>query len=437
MKTKNVLLLLVFGVLSFVYVKGYFNMTYDINLTSYLNRNKTNRIFQREKKDIKNNNPNSLFWIEGNNNSISTPSVKTFSFDNKKLTEKVKKKKSKRKNLKKRKEWLKKLLALLEEKDISLINKDMLRETINTYSELERYPLNMIKLFKGAMKDPLISKHEKDISKKTIIHKKESPPPEDPTHSEENPNMVLASSEHEKYNYVIGEDDITFKVGISGKDGRVPVNVEGEVFNEKKEYVTTLQYFEDDDLTYMANFVAPDMNDSDLAGNYFVKIKATSHNKGENIASAYMFDSFSLQYRNYKFKRRIKEKLTINGDLEFNLYYQIYKTGNYIIQGTLYDKSDNPIAFVERPYELKKGRQWINIDFHGFLLSSQKISGPLILKHLSLKYVKNNFLTESSGLETPKFETKSYHWSEFNPYPDYNVVYGQKLMALELFLQSL
>ncbi len=354
-----------------------------------------------------------------------------------KIDEKAKKKRIAEKR-KRKKELLKRLLAKLEEAELEMMEKDALAEAIERYAEMVDYPTNLIPLGQNDH-DPLASNDPGDSFSS----------PQPPVGSGGNGNgngeeplknsYSLVGSKNQNY-YTIAEDEIEFNLSFLKRGEKFPAKIKADVFNQKKQFLTALSYVESRDATsnynYSASLILPEISSENLVGNYFIKVQASPSNI-KNGQTIYFFDSFALQYRQVKYKNKIIERLTADGDLEFEVRYQIYLAGNYIFQATLYDLNDNPVAFVEEPLTLDVGRYMLPIKFHGISFYNNRLSGPFILKHLALKYVKANLSTVSTGVDYPNYQTREYRWDQFNSEPVENEVLMNKLQNIESFLQTI
>src|SRR3989339_115397 len=249
---------------------------------------------------------------------------------------------------------------------------------------------------------------------------------------------AISGSRTQNY-YTIAEEEVEFALSVTEKNGRVPASIKAEVFNQKKEFVTAVAFNESREeglgYSYNGQLILPELSPENLVGNYFVKVEATvlpdNDTRVKKRPSLYFFDSFALQYRQAKFKNKITERLTEDGDLEFEAKYQIYQKGDYIFQATLYDMNGHPVAFVENPLSLEAGRFMLPITFHGILFYDGRLNGPFILKHLALKYVRPNLSTVNAGIDYPNHQTQEYNWEDFNAMPCDDKAMMSKLNSIE------
>ncbi|HLE10617.1 MAG: hypothetical protein A2504_08840 [Bdellovibrionales bacterium RIFOXYD12_FULL_39_22] len=351
------------------------------------------------------------------------------------------KKKEVAEKLKKKKELVKKILAELENAPLDVADKDALAESVKRYRRTSIYPPNLIPLGKN-QKDPLARPEGKNG---TFWQPLPIPNSNGPAEGE-SPLMgayAISGSRTQNY-YTIAEEEVEFALSVTEKNGRVPASIKAEVFNQKKEFVTAVAFNESREeglgYSYNGQLILPELSPENLVGNYFVKVEATvlpdNDTRVKKRPSLYFFDSFALQYRQAKFKNKITERLTEDGDLEFEAKYQIYQKGDYIFQATLYDMNGHPVAFVENPLSLEAGRFMLPITFHGILFYDGRLNGPFILKHLALKYVRPNLSTVNAGIDYPNHQTQEYNWEDFNAMPCDDKAMMSKLNSIESFLRE-
>jgi len=335
---------------------------------------------------------------------------------------------------------LEKMLAIIDQKFDSDLEKAMLKDGLKTYEENSLLPSNLTP-FGNKSSDPLEKKNNETIvtSQNSVSGTNVNGNNNNHNNNDEEVDLnIYAVASKEKSAYVANEDPIELYFEAYNKDVRIPAQVKAEVFNEDKELVTTLAYREVSPLKYLTTFENPYEFSDTPEGKYFVKIQATAKTDKSVSKKINMIESFSINSKKSRFSGSVNDMLTSQGNLLVNVAYRVYVSGTYLIQASLYDNAGKMIAFYEEPMHLERASQVvIPLEFHGYFFYLRKLNGPFNLKNISLSYVNSNLTNEVGGVNTPNYVTKNYQWTEFNQSPYENTQIRDKIKSIDNYLSSI
>ncbi len=335
----------------------------------------------------------------------------------KKLAEK-KKKKKKKKGKKKKK--------VTDDNDVNGDDldpenrKEMARRTIGVYSKMAQYPLTSTPLDPKTKSDPLTKKYDNSNAGQGTVTTADG---------------LTVRKWKDKMHFIASEEKVELFLEVKDRGEKAEAVIDAVVYDPNNNEVGKLAYnFDQVTGAYKAVF-APNIRDL-VFGKYLVRIKAGRKNSRAGEGSAYLIESFSLQDRKSRFTKNVNVDLTKHGDLLVKANYEIYEEGDYILEGTLYNLMGEPVAWAEKPITLATGTKWIPLEFHGYIFYKNQYSGPFVLRHLSLNYVKKNLSIINAGLSFPYYKTPKWHWKQFNKNPYDNVIMKEKIRKLQLWLSD-
>lgn len=238
-------------------------------------------------------------------------------------------------------------------------------------------------------------------------------------------------------------NEVLINAQILVHNSSVPGSIDAKVFNDNNEQVGSFVN------TYHNNYYELKLNNPDSSGfknltqkteNFLVRITATPENyQPQNTEDAFVSTTYSFALTHYyaKYLETITEKLNATNDLIFYALYDIAKKGTYIIEASIFNSSENLKASAERVITLEAGKQWIPIEFHGYIFFHNKLSGPFKLKNFALHAVNESNLSTIKGkLVTSNFLTKKYAWDDFNSTPYTNELLNEKKISLSSWRDS-
>ena len=355
----------------------------------------------------------------------------------------------------------KKLVAAIGEEEIDLekllkkrkkrLKNKMMKVALDLYQDMAQYPLENVPLKEGS--DPLVVAFASTPKFSSGISSTESENNGGGggySHAPEGQvEMTLGNLQlkgwKDKEHYIIAEDEVTLYLEVYDKGQKISAaSVEADIYNAQKELVTKVSYQNVGDNTYAAIFNLGSGLTENAAGKYYVAVKAeigeegvvAKKGSGSTNKMAHLFDTFSYQFRKAKFRNRITDELTSDKNLLFKARFNVYEEGQYIIQGTLYDKDNKLVALSEKPLELSVGTHWVPLEFYGYLFHDQKLNGPYYLKNIALNFVKKNLASVNHELNQPNYKTQEYQWEQFNSVPYNNSVMQYKVNQIQDYLSE-
>ena len=218
-------------------------------------------------------------------------------------------------------------------------------------------------------------------------------------------------------NYYTKEDEIIVKARLLNAGKVVRGNVRGKLKSGKK-----LDFKRSSEGSYQATISAENLD----FGGHMVKVSATF--AGQELKT---INQFKLMRQYYTFKGVKGGTLDSQGNLTFDVQFDVEEKGAYLLEGTLY-KKDKIIAIAENTVRLGEGEQRVPLKFHGHLFYKRRLDGPFKLKNLQFSYVNENLETHGNAkLIKPQFLSKKYAWDQFNNQPYFNETIGQKLEEMD------
>jgi hypothetical protein len=140
--------------------------------------------------------------------------------------------------------------------------------------------------------------------------------------------------------------------------------------------------------------------------------------------------SFAVRENYYNFQEVSENFITSNGNLKFILKFDILKSENYILEGSLFYKN-KLIGFAEKIHTLNKSNnQLVDLEFFGKIISDQEIDGQLELRNITLSPIKKDLRTININLISPKYTTERYSFDQFNSHSFNNRVLVDKIKII-------
>lgn len=225
--------------------------------------------------------------------------------------------------------------------------------------------------------------------------------------SVETPGLQARSWPNRNYNYLPGQTpSISIQVLQNGK--LIQANIEAKLYDEKNQLIKKILLKNNGGLTYHSEFKNLE------EGSYFLKYKASPKGNGGIVQAVQSVESFKVLKQNISFEGKMKDYLTPEGNLMIEAYIDVLEDGNYILESVCYNSKDLPVALAERIFTLKKGKQWVKYDYHGYIFTHAKEEGKFQIKHLSISRVAENLKVNAGKPFNPKHKTSSYEQIQFN-----------------------
>jgi len=375
-------------------------------------------VLAKEKKDrLSRLKVNGERLLASNGTSEEVSEEEDLNFPSKK--KKKEKDKKKRKDKKSRSQKRKSLSSSKKGESKNNTESESDEKSTQTYgitSQLSRLPSNNIELSENTT-DPLEEKN-KGTEQETSNGKNSLG------------ENIFVTSRKEKTTFSLAEEEVVLFLDVKKGNGDhiEDAEIKASVFNEDGHLVSDILYLKDSDgESYRANY-SPKEESNESTGDFLVKISVSE--TGKELNPTKLIETFSVNYRKSLFKKRVKSFVNDKKNLEVQAKYQVLEDGIYIIEGTLYDQSNRPIAYGEGIKQLTKKTQWVSLEFHGFLFYDRKANGPFYLKNVSLSFVKPNLTTESGRVDSPNHKTMPYKYSDFNNQPFVNITIQEKMKSL-------
>jgi hypothetical protein len=217
------------------------------------------------------------------------------------------------------------------------------------------------------------------------------------------------------------KDEVQLYLEVEKEDNTIPVEATAQIYNSDHEMIKEISYQETTKSNqYMASFRPEGDDFSRKLGKFYVKIKATESEDSENRKSIHLLEAFALNYEMATFRNRFRSKISKAKHLDFSAMYNIYQSGRYLLEATLYDNQGQLVGYTENIVTLKRGRHWVPFQFYGQLFHLKKASGPYHLKCISLSYINDNLSTVDAKVYQTSYKTKTYRYDDFSstPYDD-------------------
>jgi len=104
-----------------------------------------------------------------------------------------------------------------------------------------------------------------------------------------------------------------------------------------------------------------------------------------------------------------------NGHLRVDAEVQSESQGTYFLRATLYADGAEGGLFTQRRTELKPGRQWVALFFHGYMFRQLALDGPYRLQNITLQRI--SFPASTGTLTQPGYRTDAYSHQDFSARP--------------------
>lgn len=111
------------------------------------------------------------------------------------------------------------------------------------------------------------------------------------------------------------------------------------------------------------------------------------------------------------FTGRYRDRLQ-GGDLVIEAEVAVQSPGPYQIRGTLYETAETSIGSASVNHDLRRGKQWVSLNFHGLLFHRAEVDGPYLLKHVTL--IKRTMPPRWGGDVQPGYRTEAYDRAVFS-----------------------
>lgn len=259
-----------------------------------------------------------------------------------------------------------------------------LKETIHLYRKLAHFPESSRPIDHKKSSDILESRLELD-KKHTLIPG----------------TQISFISWSDKNRYTTGDEEITLYVKLSKQIDNLKIvsELKGEKINLK------LTYKKISNLTYRAIISTSELKEGD-----YMNVISAKMTEKLDIASV---NTFSLSREYYKFLGTKSDYISSEGNLIFESNFDIKIKGDYLMEGSLYYRNQI-IGAAEMTYSLQTGNQNLILDFYGKIIYDKKVKGELMLKNISLSYVKPTLSIISSQILKSKYKSHPYVYDQFN-----------------------
>lgn len=223
---------------------------------------------------------------------------------------------------------------------------------------------------------------------------------------------------------IVNDSNMTAKVAIFQEESKIDSNVYGELYNDSNKLVKKITFKKDEDGNYNA-LVINGVKDKLKEGTY--TLKGTAQLDDEKLHFV-IFYSLNMSYAS--FNKNISDNLDNEGNLVFDLEFDIFQSGTYKIEAYIETQSSDIATYFEKIIDLNEGINNINIDIYGYLFYSKKISGPIKLKSVALSKINSYSKPMYTQAINANYTTKNYEWSEFNKNPYDNKLIKEKIKML-------
>jgi hypothetical protein len=263
------------------------------------------------------------------------------------------------------------------------------------YNEMNKYPLTNTKIASKEA-DPVFNQYKKDVR---IMR------------NPDNPDYSLEVYSQKNY-FIKGE-----KIDIRAKLKKNGSLIKGEkiqaMISYNEQFITSKPVILKDtngDNEYELTFTADNAFGKKLEpGSYEViivwedKLIGKKGTMGETISFVYS-DPGARLTGNYKDE-------IVDGSLIISAEVVVSKKSLINLEASVYTTNDKPIVAVQNGMELEKGKHWIPLKVYGLILHEQKLSGPFVLKNITLTKTSNPPMR--GRLVTPGYNTSEYQWGQF------------------------
>lgn len=211
----------------------------------------------------------------------------------------------------------------------------------------------------------------------------------------------------DKRHYQPGETAIIQAFQTDVDSGRkIPAQLKAQlILNETRNLGPVTFADPDGDLVYTAD-VATRGNQSLQQGLYKVRV-TTEANVTDAVA-------FTLSDEQARLTGRYRDHIE-NGHLRVEAEVQSETQGTYFLRATLYVDGVGGGLFTQRRTELKPGRQWVALFFHGYMFRQLALDGPYRLQNITLQRI--SFPASTGTLTQPGYRTDAYNHRDFSARP--------------------
>lgn len=266
---------------------------------------------------------------------------------------------------------------------------DFQESLVNEHDAFQRYPGHN-RPFPSPEKDPILSRYKSF---------------ERTSHSDDKSRTLTIWSD-QKY-YLAGQTSRVFAVLRDGEGNTVATQFAGQlIFNEQRN-LGPIEFNVDEGLAYSEIVLTEDMP----AGVYKVLIA----NQDNDLADAL---TFTLSKPEASLTGEFKDSITETGDLKVEVEVEIKQNQRYYLEASLYSSTNDAIGTSQTAEDLKPGKHWLPLEFHGLLIRDAEEPGPYVMKHIALAKVAVPI--QRAPLQAIEHTTADYQLEQFS-----NLPYGQ------------
>lgn len=149
------------------------------------------------------------------------------------------------------------------------------------------------------------------------------------------------------------------------------------------------------DLIYSAAFVPP--NAPDLQSTYLAEVRVTDQQGNQQSAELFLSYGQTRARLTGQFRDAVQD-----GNLVIEVEVSVERAGAFHMEGSLYDaEGKRALVWASAQVELAPGRHWVALRFYGLALREAELSGPYMLRRVSLARE-----TDQGRIATPPLEAR-------------------------------
>lgn len=267
---------------------------------------------------------------------------------------------------------------------------DFQESLVNEHDVFQRYPGHN-RSFASSDKDPILARYESF---------------ERTSYSDDDSRALTIWSD-KKY-YLAGQTSRVFAVLRNGEGDVVATQFAGQLIFNEQQNLGPIEFHFDEGLAYSEIILTEDMP----AGVYKVLIA----NQDNDLADAL---TFTLSKPEASLTGEFRDSLTETGNLKIEVEVEIKQNQRYYLEASLYSSTNDAIGTSQTAQDLKPGKHWLPLEFHGLLIRDAGEPGPYVIKHIALAKVAVPI--QRAPLRPIEHTTAGYQLEQFS-----NLPFGQQ-----------